>query len=169
MDSDQTGRKTMNRGEEILKEFLDNIERYTSSIHLAKIDSEKLANIDLILNYKFEDFESMNSLECSAAAYQLYSYAEYIESEKAKQKNILDWAESSIWYIISGTLDQYGDKFTKWQAKFYPAVRENPLASQILKVKNYAEAKVKILNGKHERITKMADILNNLSRRKNEY
>lgn len=156
----------MNRGEEILKEFLDNIERYTSSIYLAEVDKEKLENISNILNFKFSDFERMTSLECSSAAFQLYAYAEYTESEKAKQKNILDWADSSIWFIISGTLDQYGDKYTKWQAKFYPAVKENPLASQILKVKNYAEAKFKILDGKHERIIKMADILNNLSRTK---
>lgn len=156
----------MNRGEEILQEFLDNVERYTSSIYLAEVDKEKLENISNILNFKFSDFEGMTSLECSSAAFQLYAYAEYTESEKAKQKNILDWADSSIWYIISGTLDQYGDKYTKWQAKFYPAVKENPLASQILKVKNYAEAKFKILDGKHERIIKMADILSNLSRTK---
>lgn len=156
----------MNRGEEILQEFLDNVERYTSSIYLAEVDKEKLENISNILNFKFSDFEGMTSLECSSAAFQLYAYAEYTESEKAKQKNVLDWADSSIWYIISGTLDQYGDKYTKWQAKFYPAVKENPLASQILKVKNYAEAKFKILDGKHERIIKMADILSNLSRTK---
>jgi len=45
-------------------------------------------------------------------------------------------------------------------------VRENPLASQILKVKNHADARVKILNGKADRIQSMAQILNNLSKRR---
>jgi hypothetical protein len=154
----------MSRGEEILSEFLENIDRYTKSLHLSEVKENQ--NISDLLNFQFSDFEKLTAMECSSAAYQLYAYAEYIETEKAKQKNILDWAESSIWFIISGTLDQYGDKFTKWQVKYYPAIKENPLASEILKIKNYAESKVKILEGKCERVMKMADVLNNLSRKK---
>jgi hypothetical protein len=154
----------MNRGEEILSEFLENIDRYTKSLHLSEVKENQ--NISDLLNFQFSDFEKLTAVECSSAAYQLYAYAEYIETEKAKQKNILDWAESSIWFIISGTLDQYGDKFTKWQVKYYPAIKENPLASEILKIKNYAESKVKILEGKCERVMRMADVLSNLSRKK---
>jgi hypothetical protein len=157
-------RKNMNRGEEILQEFLENIDRYTKSLHLSEVKENQ--NISDLLNFQFSDFEKLTAVECSSAAYQLYAYAEYIETEKAKQKNILDWAESSIWFIISGTLDQYGDKFTKWQVKYYPAIKENPLASEILKIKNYAESKVKILEGKCERVMRMADVLSNLSRKK---
>ena len=50
--------------------------------------------------------------------------------------------------------------------KYYGAIKENPLASEILKVKNHAEARVSLLDGKAARVQKMADILNSLSRRR---
>ena len=42
----------------------------------------------------------------------------------------------------------------------------DPLASEILKVKNHAEARVRTLEGKNSRIIKMAEILTNMARRK---
>ena len=66
-------------------------------------------------------------------------------------------------------MESYGGEFTKWQIKYYAAIAENPLASEILKVKNHASARVGTLEGKSKRITKMADTLTNLARRKNEF
>ena len=68
--------------------------------------------------------------------------------------------------IISSSMNQYGDKYTKWQEKFFSAVKENPLATDILKIKNHAEARIKIINGKADRVQSMADILINLSKRR---
>ena len=45
-------------------------------------------------------------------------------------------------------------------------VIKNPLATEILKIKNHAEARVRTLEGKHDRIMKMAEILTSLARRK---
>ena len=74
--------------------------------------------------------------------------------------------ESSIWYIIADRMSQYGDKYTKWQEKYYSAVKENPLASEVFKIKNHAEARVKTLDGTVDRVQRMAEILNNLSKRR---
>ena len=63
-------------------------------------------------------------------------------------------------------MNQYGGQYTKWQEKYYSAIKENPLASEILKVKNHAESRVKLLNGKADRIQNMAQILNSLSKRR---
>ena len=46
------------------------------------------------------------------------------------------------------------------------SVEENPLAKQILVIKNHAEARVRLLEGKSDRIIRMAETLNNLARRK---
>ena len=51
-------------------------------------------------------------------------------------------------------MQNYGTQYTKWQEKYYSAIKENPLASEILKVKNHAEARVKMLDGKANRIQK---------------
>ena len=143
---------------------MDAVEAWKSSKSIAPIKEN--TDIEIILNLRTQDIKSLSGEDKACYAYEIYAYAEYIESQKVKESIVLDWAESSIWYIISQSINQYGDKYTKWQEKYYSAVRENPLASEILKIKNHAEARVKILNGKADRVQQMAQILNNLSRRR---
>tara|TARA_R110002096_G_C14176976_1_gene686492 strand:- start:85 stop:546 length:462 start_codon:yes stop_codon:yes gene_type:complete len=151
-------------GEQKLNEFMEAVEAWKSSKSIAPIKENE--EIEIILNLKTQDIKSLSGEDRASYAYELYAYAEYIETQKVKEGIVLDWAESSIWYIISKTINQYGDKYTKWQEKYYSAVRENPLASEILKIKNHAEARVKTLDGKADRIQSMAQILNSLSRRR---
>jgi hypothetical protein len=151
-------------GEEKLAEFLQAVDDWTKSKYLVEV--KRPEEIDQILNASSEEIKSWNHDACNVAAFKLYAYAEYIETQKVKEKNILEWSESSIWFIISGVMDQYGGQYAKWQQKYFDACRENPTASQILKIKNHAEARVRTLEGKHSRIIKMAEILSNLARRR---
>ena len=151
-------------GEERLNEFINAVEDWKSSKSIATVKENE--EIEIILNLKTEDIKSLSSEVQASYAYELYAYSEYIETQKAKESIILEWADSSIWYIISTVMNNYGSQYTKWQEKYYSAIRENPLASEILKVKNHAEARVKILTGKSDRIQNMANILTNLSRRR---
>ena len=151
-------------GEERLNEFINAVEDWKSSKSIATVKENE--EIEIILNLKTEDIKSLSSEVQASYAYELYAYSEYIETQKAKESIILEWAESSIWYIISTVMNIYGSQYTKWQEKYYSAIRENPLASEILKVKNHAEARVKILSGKADRVQSMANILTNLSRRR---
>ena len=151
-------------GEERLNEFIEAIDSWIESkyVHISKPRKEA----PQALNFQKDTLRTLTTEECAFYAYELYAYAEYIETLRAKENAVLEWADSSIWYIISTVMNQYGTQHTKWQEKYYSAVRENPLASQILKVKNHADARVKILNGKADRIQSMAQILNNLSKRR---
>jgi len=151
-------------GEERLNEFMEAVENWTSSKSLPKIQENE--TISMILNMKSLSLDKLTREECLSCAYELYAHAEYIHSVKSKEEVILDWAESSLWFIISSSMNQYGDKYTKWQEKFFSAVKENPLATDILKIKNHAEARIKIINGKADRVQSMADILINLSKRR---
>lgn len=151
-------------GQQKLEEFLQAVEDWKSSKYLVEVeppeDAEKALNAD------FEVIKSWSAETCNMYAFKLYAYAEYIETAKAKEKNILEWAESSVWFIIGSTMNQYGGQYSKWQEKYYSAIKENPLASEILKIKNHAEARVRTLEGKNNRIIKMAEILTNMARRK---
>ena len=151
-------------GEEKLNEFLEAIEAWVSSKHFASVEEPK--EVARILNMKKDDLKILTGEECLCYAYELHAYSEYIETVRAKENAILEWAESSIWYIISTVMQNYGTQYTKWQEKYYSAIKENPLAFDVLKVKNHAEARVKFLNGKADRAQRMADILTNLSRRR---
>ena len=151
-------------GEEKLNEFLEAIDAWVSSKHFASMEEPK--EVARILNMKKDHLQILTGEECLCYAYELHAYSEYIETVRTKENAILEWAESSIWYIISTAMQNYGTQYTKWQEKYYSAIKENPLASDVLKVKNHAEARVKFLNGKADRIQRMADILTNLSRRR---
>lgn len=151
-------------GEEKLNEFVSAIEEWKLCKNIVKIDENE--NVHRLLNMKHEDLSELSHDECLAFSYELHAYAEYLESIKVKEDIILNWADSSIWYIISDSINQYGGQYTKWQEKYYASIKENPLASQILIIKNYAESRVSLLNGKSIRVQKMAEILTSLSRRK---
>tara|TARA_R110000824_G_scaffold9932_14_gene44161 strand:+ start:1711 stop:2172 length:462 start_codon:yes stop_codon:yes gene_type:complete len=151
-------------GEEKLNEFLEAVDSWVNSKTLAKAEAPE--NINKILNFRSSDLKRLTSQECICYSYELFTYAEYVETIKTKENVILEWADSSIWYIISTAMNQYGTQYTKWQEKYYSAIKENPLASEILKIKNHSEARVKILNGKSQTAHKMAELLNNLSKRR---
>ena len=145
---------TLLNGQQKLEEFLQAVEDWKSSKYLVEVeppeDAEKALNAD------FEVIKSWSAETCNMYAFKLYAYAEYIETAKAKEKNTLEWAESSVWFIIGSTMNQYGGQYSKWQEKYYSAIKENPLASEILKIKNHAEAMVRTLEGKNNRIIKLA-------------
>lgn len=151
-------------GETRLNEFVEAVETWKSSKQLPPITENE--NINKLVDLKSLDIKQLTAEEKASGAYELYVYAEYLEQVRTKEKIILDWAESSIWYIIADRMSQYGDKYTKWQEKYYSAIKENPLASEIFKIKNHAEARVKTLDGTADRIQRMAEILNNLSKRR---
>jgi hypothetical protein len=151
-------------GETRLNEFLQAIEDWKSSKYLATVDPPEEASI--ALNASSETMKSWSAEVCNIYSFKLYAYAEYIETEKTREKNTLEWAESSIWFIIGSVMNQYGGQYSKWQEKYYSAIKENPLASEILKIKNHAEARVRTLEGKNSRVIKMAEILANMARRK---
>ena len=151
-------------GEEKLNKFLEAMESWLASKSLPLVDDNP--QIKMILNMNSEEIRGLSSEECACYAYELYAYSEYVEGVRTKEKIILDWAEASIWYIISPVIQNYGGKFAKWQEKYYSAVQENPMTNDLLTIKIHAEARVTTLDGKSERIQKMADILTNLSRRR---
>lgn len=151
-------------GEERYNVFISNLENWISSNGIAKIDCNP--EVEKTLNMRQADLRKLTHNECLELSYELYAYSEYLDSILAQQQTVLVWADDSIWYIISDKVDQYGSKYTKWQEKYFRAVKENPLASEIIRVKNMAAARVKILENKISTVKKLSDILFSLSKRK---
>lgn len=151
-------------GEEKYNIFISSIDNWICNSGI--IDIKLNPSVERCLNLSQSDIRALSGHECLEYSYELYAYAEYLDSIFAKQQIALDWAEDSIWYIISDKIDQYGDKYTKWQEKYFHAVKENPLATQIMKVKNTASARIKVLENKIATIKKMSEILLSLSKRK---
>ena len=93
-------------GEARLNEFVDAIEVWKSCKQLPPIQENE--NINKLLGLKSEGIRKLTSEDKASGAYELYIYAEYLQQIKTKEKIILDWAESSIWYI----------RFNWYKAKF---------------------------------------------------
>ena len=113
-------------GEEKYNEFVKSIEEWTKTSGV--IDIKPNPKVEDALGLTRDDILSLTNEECNALAFELVCYADYLDTVSAKQKAAYDWADDSIWYIIADKIDQYGDKYTKWQEKYYRAVKENPLA-----------------------------------------
>lgn len=154
--------RTLMSGEKKLEEFLQTIDEWVACKGLPKVEQKE--DIEAILNMRSQEISQLSAKECLAFAYELYAYSDYLESVKSKEKIALDWADSSIWYIISKSLDNYGTTYTKWEQKYYSAVKENPLAYEILRIKKHAEARLSTVDGKASKVLRMADTLSNLSK-----
>lgn len=113
-------------GEEKLNEFVQAIEDWVSCKGLI-IPEKPNKKISRVLAFTSETLKILTAEECLCYAYDLHNYGEYLESVKAKENAILEWADSSIWYIISTVMQNYGTQYTKWQEKYYSAIKENPL------------------------------------------
>ena len=150
-------------GEEKLNEFLSKIEDWITLSHIDITKETSTAHV--ILNTSEMELRALNAEDCLEKAYTLYAHADYLQSLYNKQRVILDWADDSVWYIISPTINQYGDKYTKWQEKYWNAVRENPFASEIIKINTHAHARILALSDKADNAKRMGDILQNLSKR----
>jgi hypothetical protein len=151
-------------GEERFEVFKSSIEDW---INLHGIQAVKPnPAIDEILNINRDQLRRLTHNQCLEYAYELYAYSEYLDSLLCKEQIAFDWADDSIWYVIADKIDQYGDKYTKWQEKYFKAVKENPLATQIVKVKTYSGARIKVLQNKISTIKKMSETLSSLAKRK---
>ena len=161
-------------GEEKLNDFLEAVDNWITCKNIIpskgptkELHSEEYTgNVSRILSFTADMLQTLTAEECLSYAYELHTYGEYLESVKAKENIVLEWADASMWYIVSTLMQNYGTKYTKWQEKYYSAIKENPMANDLSKIRIHAASRVTMLNGKSERIQKMADILTNLSRRR---
>ena len=150
--------------DEVINSFLKRIDDWIKGVNIIEpaFDDIEIYNI---LNMTHEQMKNCNQNELARFSYQIYGYVDYLQRVYNKEKSVLDFAEESIWSIISKEYDNYGSDYKKWQVKYYSAVRENPLASRLNKLKNNCKTRVTNLEHRIEHVKKRADILLELSRR----
>ena len=151
-------------GEERYNKFVEDIEKWVKCVGMVEIRANE--EVEQLLEMNPSELNKLTYDQMLVGAYNLTCYAEYLQNVMMKEKIAIDWADSSIWYVISGKLSNYGEKYSKWQDKYYSAVRENPLTRQILTIKINAEARLKTVEHHVETIKKLASILENLARRR---
>ncbi len=154
----------MNQDEEV-QNFLDRIDSWINDNKL----NIKRINHDLceeILNLSYDELKDLNAEELLAKSYILSGYSDYINETYNKEKSINEYANLSINYIIAPFIDNYGDNFVKYEKKYNLAIKENPLASKLFKLKNESAIRIQMLENKALNMKRMSDIILELSKRK---
>lgn len=141
--------------------------RLDSWVKSTKIVDPAFDDLDMesIINMSMDDLSSKSNADLIKCAYLIYGYVDHLQIIYNKEKCVLEFAEESIWHIISMSYDNYGTDYKKWQVKYNSAIIENPLASKLNILKNNARARLTSLEHRIENVKKKADILLELSRR----
>jgi len=144
--------------------FLDNIDKWINDFFLPlPVDKSR---VDHILNKSPEELRSSNSEDLAIDCILLYKYIDGLQSLYNKEKSVLDFAESSILFISSKEIENYGDKYTKWELKYNAAVKQNPLALKLFKLALVSRARLTSVEKRIENIKKIADLINQISNSK---
>lgn len=153
---------------ETVKEFLLKIQEWKdlNNVYNCDFNDKNKDEVKRYMNMPYDKIRSMNSNEVNYAAYFLHRYVQYLYGILGKEQSILDWANESIYYIVSDKINDYGDGYTKWEQKFYSAVKENPLAKEIFKLKTNSLSRVKSIEKTIYPIEKMANTLEQIGRNK---
>ena len=122
---------------------------------------------EYIMNLPSGELNNMDARAASAYSFVLFAHSEYLQTLYNKEKSVVDFCDSSIWFIVADKMNNYGGQYAKWQEKYFSAVKENPLASELNRLKLSAEARINRLSGKADIAKKMANILQDIGRKKN--
>ena len=145
-------------------EFLQKIDDWIADRNADLV--QKNERIEYIINLPSEEINKMTPSSALAYSYVLFAHSEYLQTLYNKEKSVVDFCDNSIWFIISDKLKNYGGQYSKWQEKYFSAVKENPLASELNKLKLAAEARINRLSGKSDVVKKMGTILQDIGRKR---
>lgn len=144
--------------------FIENIDNWINNFFIPlPIDKKK---VEQILSKTSEDLKSSSHEDLTLDAIILYKYVDNLQSICNKERSILEFAESSILFICSEKIENYGDKYTKWELKYNGAVKENPLALKLFKLALVSKTRLASAEKRLDNVKKVADLINQISNSK---
>ena len=123
--------------------------------------------VERILNMNSNTINSLTPAEVLSYSFILFAHAEYLQSLYNKERSVVDFCSDSIWFIVGNKMDNYGGQYAKWEVKYFSAIKENPLASELNRLKLTAEARTSRLKDKSEIVKRMGTVFQDLGKRRN--
>jgi len=123
--------------------------------------------VERILNMNSNTINSLTSTEALSYSFILFAHAEYLQSLYNKERSVVDFCSDSIWFIVGNKMDNYGGQYAKWEVRYFSAIKENPLASELNRLKLTAEARTSRLKDKSEIVKRMGTVFQDLGKRRN--
>jgi|TARA_B100001778_G_scaffold332303_1_gene338345 hypothetical protein len=150
--------------EQKVNEFLQKVDDW---IEDRNIDlAEKNEEVAEIMSMKSDDIRSLSQEKALSFSFVLFSHAEYLQTLHNKEKTVVEFCSDSIWFIVADKMDNYGGQYAKWEMRYYSAIKENPLAAELNRLKLTAEARINRLSGKIDAVKKMASVLHDIGKKR---
>ena len=150
--------------EQKVNEFLQKVDDW---IEDRNIDlAEKNEEVAEIMSMKSDDIRSLSQEKALSFSFVLFSHAEYLQTLHNKEKTVVEFCSDSIWFIVADKMDNYGGQYAKWEMRYYSAIKENPLAAELNRLKLTAEARINRLSGKIAAVKKMASVLHDIGKKR---
>ena len=150
--------------EQKVNEFLQKVDDW---IEDRNIDlAEKNEEVAEIMSMKSDDIRSLSQEKALSFSFVLFSHAEYLQTLHNKEKTVVEFCSDSIWFIVADKMENYGGQYAKWEMRYYSAIKENPLAAELNRLKLTAEARINRLSGKIDAVKKMASVLHDIGKKR---
>ena len=143
--------------------------------HETKIDLMfpkcKPVEIETALNITEEDLKIMNAEECGIKAHTLSKYIMHLQKDINRNNLRTNWAKDKLNKLLGAKGDQYGDKYTKYEAKLGMLCADNTYAAGLNNILLHAESRIISLNNITMHISLICNTLIGLqnSKRRQQY
>lgn len=139
-----------------LSEHLDAINDYIngSNTKFSSFREEYL----LVSDLSMDQLKKLTQQELFDAAYLMYGYATYIQDEINKNKVALSWCNDQMEKLIVKHQNDFG-QYTKHESKKHILAQNNSYAASLENMREVAEARLHLLDGKVYELKRKADIL----------
>jgi hypothetical protein len=144
------------KASEKLAEHIASINDYINSTN-AKFASFREEYL-LIADMSADKLKNLTQQDLFDAAYLLYGYATYLQDEINKNKVALNWCNDQMEKLIVKHNDEFG-QYTKHESKKHILSQSNSYASSLENMRQVAESRICLLDGKVYELKRKADIL----------
>lgn len=151
--------------DEPIEDFLQKVDQWVENSGFVKTEQD-LTKIEYILDRDPSELKEMTAEDILIDTFSLYGYIESLQNAFNREKMIADFAETSIMSIIAPKLVPIQGDYTKHEVKYQLAIKEDALCCKLMKLSILAKARMNEVNGRISIITKMAEIMNDIAKRK---
>lgn len=149
----------MSDAQSIVNDFLAAVDTYINGVHscFSSYNEDFLEAASLT----FEDIDKCSRAELMNYSFILQQYSSYIQDELNKNVIVLNWTENIINDLLVKYEKDHGsfDKYTKYELKRSILFSDNSFAEKINEIRQTAQSRVTVLEGKVGTLKRMSDIL----------
>lgn len=139
-----------------LAEHIESINNYINSSN-TKFSSFREEYL-LVSDLSMDQLKKLTQQELFDAAYLMYGYATYIQDEINKNKVALSWCNDQMEKLIVKYQNDF-PQYTKHESKKHILAHNNSYAASLENMREIAEARLNLLDGKVYELKRKADIL----------